>query len=223
EFSKLSMALTMPAALYHRLFHPSQTVVLPPLGPLADLDRLADELRAANPGDAYFVHVLLPHSPYALNEDCSLRKLADWKDQWNGPKRERVIGYLRQLTCLNGKLEAVFDAAGRNAIVILQGDHGYRIADIEPSAETLGAFSERDLIAGHSTLFAIRAPGIAPGYDRRALPGWEILRQFAMSDFRTVSVSLAPDFVPSIMLNDGDWKPVKRLPLPTGWPVPATH
>ncbi|HEX5780106.1 MAG TPA: hypothetical protein VFY21_14790, partial [Xanthobacteraceae bacterium] len=109
EFSKLSMALTMPAALYHRLVHPSQTVVLPPLGPLADLDRLAGELRAAKPGDAYFAHVLLPHSPYALNEDCSLRALADWKDQWNRPKRERVIGYLRQLTCLNGKLEAVFD------------------------------------------------------------------------------------------------------------------
>ncbi len=224
EFSKLSAALTLPAALYHRAFRPSQTVVLPPLGPLTDLDRLAGSLSTAKPGDAFFVHVLLPHSPYALNEDCSLRVLADWKDQWNGPKRERVLGYLRQLTCLNGKLEALFEAAAPDAIVIVQGDHGYRIADVEPSAETLGAFSERDLIAGHSTLFAIRAPDVSPGYDTRPLPGWEILRQFALSDFRSAAVSLAPDFTPSIMLGDRDWVPVKRYPLPEGWPAgPATH
>jgi hypothetical protein len=223
EFAKLSTALTMPAALYHRTFYGSQTVALPPLGPLTALDELAAELRSTKPGNAYFVHVLLPHSPYALDETCRLRDLVDWRDQWNGPKRERIAAYLKQVACLNGKLAAVIEAAGRDAIVIVQGDHGYRIADIEPGVEALGKFSERDLVASHSAIFAVRAPGIKAAYDRRALPTAEILRQFVMSSFRSAQVTVAADFVPSVFLEDRNWKPTQRHLLPKNWPAAASN
>jgi hypothetical protein len=221
EFAKLSTALTMPAAFYHRTFYGSQTVALPPLGPLSALDELSAELRSAKRGDAYFVHVLLPHSPYALDANCELRNLADWRDQWNGPKRERVAAYLEQVGCLNRKLEAVIEAVGKDAIVIVQGDHGYRIADVEPGVDALGKFSDRDLVASHSAIFAVRAPGVKASYDHRALPTAEILRQFATSGFRSAQVSVAPDFVPSVFLEDRNWKPTKAHPLPKDWPAVA--
>jgi len=220
EFAKLSGAFLAPAKAYHSAVYPSQVLAIPPLGPLAALDRLVERLRVARPGSAYFVHELLPHTPYALGKDCRLHERSAWRDQSNGPRRERMAAYLDQVACLKTKLAAIIEAAGPNAVIVVQGDHGSRITNVAPGVETSGAFDDSDLIAGHSTLFAIRAPDITSGYERRALPIAEILRRFAMSDFRSADVSIPPDFVPSVVLEDSRWKPAKRHPLPETWPAP---
>lgn len=221
EFAKLSPILSAPAIFYQWTSYPARIYEIPPLGPLATFDELARELRAATPGSAYFVHELLPHTPYMLQGDCSLRDPSVWKNRSYGPKTERQAAYFEQITCLNRKLEQVLDAAGPDAIVVLHGDHGSRITDVDTQAEALGAFDDADLIAGYSTLFAVRAPGISPGYDRHALPAAGILRELALSRFRSPPKSMAPGFVPSVFLEDRDTKPVMRHPLPSGWPGPA--
>src|SRR5690606_30572625 len=107
--------------------------------------------------------------------------------------------------------------------VIVHGDHGSRIAALEPKAENVGRFSDDDLVSGYSTLFAVRAPDIEAGYEPRPLPVAAILHQLAASGFRSAQISVAPNFTPTVVLEDFDWKPVQRVPLPAGWPAPATH
>jgi hypothetical protein len=116
-------------------------------------------------------------------------------------------------------LQRIFDAAGDGAIVIVQGDHGSRIADVDPRADNLGRFSDDDMIAGFSTLHAVRAPGVAVGYDRRALPTALLLRELVESNFRNANPATPDGFSATVMLDRYDWRPVQRHPLPASWPV----
>jgi arylsulfatase A-like enzyme len=82
--------------------------------------------------------------------------------------------YLEQVICTHRKLNELFEEMMRHgvyedAIIIIQGDHGSRI-DTGPPRPGVLNLSERDFIDGFSTLYAIKLPGLNPGYDRRALP-----------------------------------------------------
>lgn len=154
------------------------------LGTLAAVRQLKkDIVTGSAAGRMFFAHLMLPHQPYFLTPDCRVRDFGDWYNRklYHDDLRRfsssefRVEAYQRyfeQTTCLLGILDDLFDAMRDRGIfeaatIIVHGDHGSRITIHDPVFESAGQLSPRDLIDAYSTLFAIRIPGIAGGYDTR--------------------------------------------------------
>ena len=188
-----------------------------PLASLRELDRFTSDLAGLDRGEARIAHLLLPHDPYMLRADCTLKPEAEWLDE-HGPASEtaREAGYADQVRCLQRRLGQMLDAldrtpAGREAIVVLHGDHGSRIS---PAVPYLGGpeLNEREMIMAHSTIFAIRVPGEAPS----EIPGPYSLDEL-MADFRARDFASAPRPEPAparVMIMDTDWVPREWRPLP---------
>jgi arylsulfatase A-like enzyme len=67
---------------------------------------------------------------------------------------------------LNDLLESLEkDGLLDDATIIIHGDHGSRITLANPLAAMSDYYTDRDVIDGFSTLFAIRSETIEPGYD----------------------------------------------------------
>ena len=64
------------------------------------------------------------------------------------------------------KAAGVYD----EAIIIVHGDHGARIALADPTAENLSRLTADDHIDNFSTLFAAKVPGLAPGIESGTAP-----------------------------------------------------
>jgi hypothetical protein len=105
--------------------------------------------------------------------------------------------------------------AGKNNIVIIHGDHGSRITEIEPTEANIGKFSDRDVIATYSTLFAVRPARSQPAYSSR-LPISLLLKDFAASGFSSPPSKAAPT-TPTVHLDGPDGAPGKRTALPRAW------
>jgi len=150
------------------------------------LDLVREEVVQAQPGTLFFAHLLLPHGPYGLTATCDVRPNPDdWLlgfDEKVGARRNnkgtrfmRYPLYLQQMECLIQRLDDFLHALdespqGKDAIVIVHGDHGSRL-DCGPLEHKLASkLSPSDWTDGLSTLFAIKHPNIQPGYDRRFLP-----------------------------------------------------
>ncbi|WP_265569340.1 sulfatase-like hydrolase/transferase [Sphingomicrobium nitratireducens] len=94
---------------------------------------LEEELARLQPGEAWVVHLLLPHFPYALREDCTTRPIAQWLSEDSAvPIEMRARAYSAQLECTNrvmARLVAAIEAspAGRDTVILAYGDHGARI------------------------------------------------------------------------------------------------
>jgi hypothetical protein len=130
-----------------------------------------DDLR----GRAYIAHVMLPHFPYMLDAQCGLAPRPGWLvPQWARGQRHPVVpdeallaAYWTQVHCLHKRSLALVDAVranptGKDAIFVIHGDHGVRLAGIErkPSHDKLtGQAPQLDL----ETLFVARIDGVAPG------------------------------------------------------------
>ena len=188
-----------------------------PLASLQELDRFADDLVDLRPGEMRFAHLLLPHDPYMLNADCTVKPEATWLDE-HGPGAEaaRERAYADQVRCLQRRLGQMLDSldrtpAGREAIVLIHGDHGSRIS---PAVPYLGGpdLTEREMLMAHSTFFAIRVPGEAAG----EVAGTHALDEL-MADFRTRDFASAPRPEPAtarVMIMDTEWVPREWRPLP---------
>jgi len=186
---------------------------------LAALNELARILSEAEPGNVYLAHVLLPHYPYALDRNCRLRNWRDWEKPFTGRKlSKRQHAYYEQVRCTTGKVETLLKAldrspAGKNNIVIIHGDHGSRITEVEPTEANIGKFSDRDVIATYSTLFAVRPARPQPGYSSERLPISLLLKDFAASGFSSPPSSAAPER-PTVHLDGPNGAPGKRAALP---------
>lgn len=188
-------------------------------GTLAMVDRLTGRLRNARPGEAYFAHLLLPHYPYAVDENCRLLRWRDWKKRFAPRSLEvRQRAYAAQVRCTTLRIGAALDAftqspAGKDGIVIIQGDHGSRITRFDPTLGNVGKFDDADLIAVYSTLFAVRSPTVRPGYSTARLPIQRLLKDFAESGYTKAPVPVAQD--PATVRLDGpNGSPGKRVALP---------
>jgi hypothetical protein len=191
---------------------------------LADFDRLIADLREAQPGEAYFAHILLPHFPYATRPDCSLKGKSEWlsRGSYGATLEERQRAYFDQLGCVTTKVGEALAAvasspAWERSVVVIHGDHGSRITEWDPTVENVGRFGPADMISGYSTLFAIRAPGIARGYETARSPVADLLASFAGSGFRSAPALESPADRPSVVLDDRNLKPVRRHDLPADW------
>jgi hypothetical protein len=170
------------------LWDPRAAMVGPiPVLPL--FDRIATDIETHGGGTVYFAHLLVPHSPYLLDESCNVSPDTDeWRARRNPElpsalantpesRAATYAAYVAQLRCANRLLAGFFerlDGAGLldDAIVVVHGDHGARINQRWPTAPNRGALVESDFLDGFPTLFAVKAPGIEPGYrsERETLP-----------------------------------------------------
>lgn len=169
---------------------------LGPIAVLPTLERLADDLSRTSGGILYFAHLMIPHYPYAMRADCGIRTpISSWElrvlhEGMNTPesRRHRYAAYYDQIRCTLRKLAALFDAmkaAGtyEEAIILVHGDHGSRIALNDPTAENLSRLTPDDHIDNFSTLFAAKLPGLAPGIEAGSSPISAILPDlFGLSD-----------------------------------------
>jgi hypothetical protein len=220
-----SLAISHPwmRPLGLRPYFLEQTGVSSSVSALGAFDALAADLRRARPGQAYFAHLLLPHYPYATASDCTLLPPSRWGYRWEmTPVAARQQAYHRQLRCTLRKVGAVLDAleaspAGRNAVVIIHGDHGSRITNIEPRADLVGRFADADLVAGFSTLFAVRGPQAAAGVDPTPVAVPALLGRLARSGFTATGAAAASTGPHTVMLDDAEWQPRRRVPLPRDW------
>jgi len=193
---------------------------------LEAINALDERVKSLQPGDAIFAHLIAPHHPYVTRSDCTYLPWRRWETLTSDsaiPVRRSAYDEQARCTALKvaGLLRAVERSpAGNNTVIIIHGDHGSRITRFNPKMATLGQFDDSDMIAGFSTLFAIRAPGVAPAYFTEREPVPSLLRDFARSDFRSTPHP-APLPVPFVYLADEDWKPVRSVPLAPSWVAPA--
>ena len=189
---------------------------------LAVFDELTRRLSNAKPGNVYFAHLMLPHYPYALDENCHLLNWRRWEKPFAGRNlAKRQHAYFAQVRCTTRKIGTLLKAldrspAGKNTVVIIHGDHGSRITEVEPTDANIGKFSESDLVATYSTMFAVRGPEIRPAYSSERLPIYLLLKDFAASQFTSApSPAAAP--APTVHLDGPDGAPGQRVALPAAW------
>ncbi len=170
---------------------------------MSTIERLKRDLAGARPGDLFVAHVLMPHAPYLFDARCALRTdPGEWMARrlpggGRGPRQTphsraaRYEAYLQQVECVTTRVGELLDVLERRglldrAVVIVHGDHGSRIGLVEPVASRLGRMSPADFADAFSTLFAVKAPGIAPGHDPGPWSIVELLRELVAADFRSV-------------------------------------
>jgi arylsulfatase A-like enzyme len=144
------------------------------------MDVLGERLESLEPGKAIFAHLLLPHDPYILDENCQLKSDFElwmphesalwWYQVKSDPQRRlaRYDEYYKQVSCLHRKMGELLDSLEQRGIldqttVIIHGDHGSRISMIEAITGSEHLITPRDIIDSVSTVFAIRSADIEPG------------------------------------------------------------
>lgn len=157
------------------------------------LDIIANDVARARMGEMFFAHVLIPHHPYTYGRSCNVRDPVDWnfgRDRAPLPPNSaesrirRYTLYLEQVLCVRTKLELMFKRWRRAGLfdrmkIIIQGDHGSRIFLHEPTWPNRDRLLTSDYIDTFSTLFALKAPGLKPAYDRRMVAVQDLLMPIA--------------------------------------------
>ena len=205
-----------------------------PLGTMPVFDTIAADLSRARRGELVFAHLLLPHYPYVYGPGCEPRPPSEWLARSDAPdpripdgitnspegRAARYARYFDQIRCTQRKIAQLMDAipapVRRDAIVIVQGDHGSRISLEEPTTTAGVDLVPSDYADYFSTLFAVRAPEVTPGYDTRVTPITCLLRTLAQSDFRSVEEINTCSASPVVHFWDGTGPPRPR-PLPEFW------
>jgi hypothetical protein len=175
-------------------------------------DSIVSLLRGARLGDAYLIHMMFPHFPYAFDSECRLRPdPKEWLDRADpaaaphdnkvvDSRRRRYSRYLEQVICTQKLLSRMFDAlveAGvfDQSIVLVHGDHGSRITAAPPEPPFLDEMAPRDYIDAFATLFAAKLPGVAGGIDRRVLPLENLTAAVARDERLPADAVSEPPFV----------------------------
>jgi len=201
------------------------------------LDRLWDTIVELPAGNVLFAHLLIPHSPYLTNADCSIETSIDeWKYQslifsrhalsghnqpnTAGSRAEHYQQYFKQVHCLYTRLEDLFERmqeAGilESSIIIIHGDHGSRIMRIYPTIQNEAQLSEADMRDGFSTLFAVKRPEQKGFYDSKAYP-LEYLLQVNVLTYLSNTQEPVQQSSPYVYLKSEDPLDVdlKKVPYP---------
>jgi hypothetical protein len=132
--------------------------------------KVLELLRNAEMGNAYFIHLLLPHRPYKFNKECSLIRAR------TPPESESNYQYyLEQVVCVQSLMDQLLSKLDensnvKNSTIVIHGDHGSRI--VFPGTGSIpGGIDSTDenFIQSFSTFFAVRGPEHKVGYDRGPL------------------------------------------------------
>lgn len=189
-------------------------ISLTALESLGTVEQMLGDIRS---GDAVVAHIILPHDPFVLDADCRLQPRNRWRVAADPtPRGAREAAYGLHMRCALKSLDrllAVLDRTpeGQRAVVIVHGDHGSRMVDHIPRTGVRG-LTTRDFAMTYSTVFAIRAPQIAPGYDPSPAPVSYLLDELSGTNFSR----LPPPYQGSrhVFLADREWVPREKVALP---------
>jgi hypothetical protein len=150
-------------------------------------------------GRALVIHALFPHFPWVLDSNCrllpaELRSAPAWKNQSldrnNHGRTRDERSYLAQTECAHDQVMDIVDIVRRqsnygDAVFIIHGDHGSRIADSNPM--TRGSeISDPAPSRTFDTLFAIAGPELLAGVEPR--------RQLLPARFEESLTALLPEW-----------------------------
>lgn len=192
---------------------------VPQLNSLADVPRLEAELAEARGGEYHLAHLLLPHAPFSLDAGCKVKRPGSWvAERSDHPLAVRDAAYAEQSACAAQVVGRLVRAVERSpgaarAIILVHGDHGSRIVGAEPFGKDAAKANADDFRRGFSTLFAIRLPGQSGG--RLVTGQWavgELVERLAAARF--AKLPDAPPSAPFVYIEDEDWRPIARRPLP---------
>ena len=96
----------------------------------------------------------------------------------------------------------------------MHGDHGSRITVTDPRDENRDRLTAEDLVDGFSTLFAVKAPRHAPGYDRDMRSVTEIFEQIIRD--ATYTRRLPDQRYVYLRKQSGGWSRIPFLIAPHG-------
>ena len=203
----------------------------PPIGEV--LGNLGRDLASGANGTLFFVHLLMPHNPYQYDARCRpLGRLEDRldRDSPNAPegvdntiesRARRLELYGDQVRCLVQQMDsflAGLDSRGilARSTIIVHGDHGTRITIRRPEGGAgVGLLTQRDLLDGFSTLFAVKSPRIEAGTDTAIAAIGDLLSQLVTTNFASVD-GTAVKREPVVWIVD---RPRGRM-IPLGYPDP---
>ncbi|NKB21114.1 MAG: hypothetical protein GKS01_11505 [Alphaproteobacteria bacterium] len=144
-------------------------------------DIIARDLSQNPGGFDYFVHFFMPHAPFVMDRDCQVKPAKAWRRGYN----EQILCSLR---ILDKFVQALKSARSfQKAVIIVHGDHGYRINLGNTNGANVTQLTSTELISTFSTLWAIKvADGRGFVDDRirsvqKMLPRFEKCR-FALCD-----------------------------------------
>jgi len=192
------------------------------LGASVVFDELIEDVSSASRGTLFFAHLLMPHDPYALESDCTIRRpIMAWHYRVVKSPEERASRYAEygdQVRCVKLKLVALMDALKKrgmfdDATIILHGDHGSRIGLVEPRVPNKARLSRQDYVDAFSTLFAVKAADIEPGYDHRMLPLARLLHDTVSGDLMAPTKP-GQDETSFVFLHDADTQIYEKVPMP---------
>ena len=168
---------------------PSGNSYTGPLAVMPTLNTLESALRDLKPGEAHFAHLMLPHYPYNLNSDCTLKpRISSWLNRApfsvegrlvaqnsTTSRRERYQMYSSQVECTQFIIEKLFSAITesglwQSAIIIIHGDHGSRIVRRVPGAFHIDALVPDDFRDAYSTFFAVKNGDASGQLDSTVIP-----------------------------------------------------
>ncbi|MHA1544355.1 MAG: sulfatase-like hydrolase/transferase, partial [Alphaproteobacteria bacterium] len=176
------------------------------LGAIAEFNQLKASLETARPGDAYFIHMLLPHYPYVVDTTCQPLPISKWimlrfsGNAYQGNSRAtqdlRYTHYWQQVKCANklmGELLTRLKTLGldKNTVLIIHGDHGSRITMIDPLFSEIEKLEARDYLDSFSTFMAVKLPGVQGQIYSESITLVELLSGLAAKNFKAL-----PDLAP---------------------------
>jgi hypothetical protein len=179
-------------------------------------ERLGKDLASAQRGQFFLAHVMMPHYPYIFDDQCRQHPPEMWLsredpaagDVHNTPagRALRYDRYVEQLRCTMRRVDEVIEAIPAelrtDAVVLVHGDHGSRIARIRPQESRRSELVSSDYADSYSTLFAVRGPGIEPGYETGQVSIACAMRALADTDYRSLSGVSACTSPPTVFLPD---------------------
>lgn len=165
--------------------------------------RFAERTARMRRGEAIILHAMLPHGPWALDQDCNLKPESEWGYRLREPRELRAPRYEDQRTCTENLVRA---SIRDDAIVIVHGDHSNRLVERDPQ-EHLTDLSDQEIRKAYKTLFAIRMPD-----DQPTVSGdWVTVRSL-LEDFD--GATLPEGLRETIWLEDLDWEPKREVEMP---------
>jgi len=96
-------------------------------------EKVLNQAAAIEPGEAHFIHLLLPHFPFVYGPDCQRLPISEWgypvRHSLNTPVSESYARYWDQVACVKSLLADVIRVTADKEYLttIVHGDHGARI------------------------------------------------------------------------------------------------
>ena len=182
------------------------------------LPTLAGDL-ASRPGDAFFAHVLIPHSPFVYTADCSIDYGGESATRWayvggggsNDPaaRQLRYQKYIAQSRCAMKLLRQLFEEMRTadlfdEATLIIHGDHGSSAHVHGPYVQNMNRLTQRDLLEAFSTLFAVKWPAgratVVEDVASLNVLMADVARQIAGGDAAAVGMAMVSEPEPFVYL-----------------------